>query len=193
MIQTVVLTRTRPTFTAVLGVEAVADDTPYVLVDLSDTTNFPHTNTSEIHLLGLVVSAEKASDGVYDIWVGVVIENDGTDGSAEWVHCFHIEHIPNNATETTDRFQAVVDFTLGGANPEGVNLAVRSGATPRIVTNLSQANSANWKNNAGLASPVGVAGGDTGKPGAGDLVVWVEEVSGSGTIDFCVTAIYETA
>jgi len=42
-----------------------------------------------------------------------------------------------------------------------------------------------------LASPAGAAAGATGKPGDGDIVVWVEEVSGTGTIDFCLTAIYE--
>ena len=36
----------------------------------------------------------------------------------------------------------------------------------------------------------GAAAGATGKPGAGDVVVYVEEVSGTGTIDFSITATY---
>lgn len=178
----------RPRYAVTLGAEATDADTPYVLVDLSDTTNFPHDKTTELHLLGLILSAEKAGDGVYDVWAGVVTENDGTDGSATWVHVFHLEHV-SNSTDSTDRFHAQVDFTLGGANPEGVNLNVTDGALTKFASNLSQANSANWQNDVNRASPVG----STTKVGVGDLVVWVEEVSGSGTLDWCLTAIYEAA
>lgn len=177
---------TRPVFAVNLGAEAVAASTAYVLVDLSDTTNFPHSNTAGLHLLGLMLSAEKAGDGVHDIWVGVVTENDATDGTAEWAHVFHLEHVAN-ATDSTDRFAQAIDFTLGGANPNGLNLEIISGATAYFAGNQSQANNGSWQNDTNRASPVGSAT----KPGTGDLVVWVEEVSGTGTLDFSLTAIYE--
>lgn len=181
---------TRPAvYTAVLGAEAVSASTGYVLVDLSDTTNFPHGRTSGLRLLGVFLTTEKAGDGAFDIWLGVVTENDATDGSVAWVRCYHLEAV-DNPTDSTDRRAFVEDFTLGGANPDGINLLVSSGATPHLVSNQSQANNAGWQNDVGLASPVGAAGGATGKPAAGDLVVWVEEVSGTGTLDFCLTALY---
>lgn len=183
----------RAKFTACLGAQAVAASTPYVLVDLSDTTNYPHTKTGEVHLLGLMLNTEKASDGVYDIFVGVISEVDATNGTAEWFKVFHLEHV-NNTTDSTDRFAQVVDFSLGGASREGINCHITAaGAMSRIVTNQQQAGHVNWQTDTGLASPVGAAAGATGKPGAGDVVVWVEEVSGAGTIDFHITAIYETA
>ena len=182
----------RASFAVTLGAEAVEASTPYVLVDLSDTTNYPHVHTTELHLLGLILSTEKAGDGVFDVWVGVVTENDGTDGSATWAHCFHLE-ASGNPTDSSDRFHASVDFTLGGANPQGVNLAVVSGSLTNFLSNLSQSNSANWVNSTGRASPAGAGGSTTGKPAAGDLVLWVEEVSDVGTLDFCLTTIYETA
>lgn len=182
----------RPVYAATLGAEGVAADTAYVLVDLSDTTNYPHSATAELHLLGLLLNAENLTDGDYDIWIGVVTENDATDGSASWVHCFHAESVWN-ATDSTGRLAPVpLDFTLGGHVPEGINLNVTSGALTKFVTNLTQADNANWQNDTGLASPVGAAGGATGKPGVGDLVVWVEEVTG-GTLDFCITVQYSTA
>ena len=180
--------RERPSYVVTLSAEAVAADTPYVLVDLSDTTNFPHGDTTELHLLGLVLQAEKASDGVYDVWVGVVTENDATDGSATWVHRFDLQHV-GNATDSTDRFFAQIDYTLGEANPEGVNLNVTSGALTKFASNISQANNANWQNDENRASPVG----STTKVGVGDLVVWAEEVSGTGTLDFSLSAIYAAA
>jgi len=178
----------RPVYAVNLGAEAVAASTPYVLIDLSDTTNFPHGDTQELHLLGLVMNSEKASDGIFDVWVGVVTENDGTDGSATWCHVFHLEAV-GNATDSTDRFAQTVDFTLAGRNPDGLNLAVVSGALTNFAGNQTQANSANWINSTNRASPVG----STTKPAAGDVVVWVEEVTNGGTLDFSLTAIYEAA
>ena len=171
---------------AVLGIEAVAASTPYVVVDLSDVTNFPHTETNRLHVLGVVFHAEKASDGVYDVWLGTVTENDTTDGSASFFHVFHIE-ASGNATDSTDRFAQAIDFTMGGANPNGVNLDVVAGALVSWVTNQTQANSANWDSDANRTSPVGA----TTSPSPGDFVIWVEEVSGTGTLDFTLTAIYE--
>ena len=81
----------RAIFHAVLGAEAVAASTGYVLVDLSDTTNYPHSETNEAHLLGLTLSAETHSVGVFDIWVGVITEVDASNGTAYWLHCFHIQ------------------------------------------------------------------------------------------------------
>lgn len=176
----------RETYFVSLGAEAVADSTPYVLVDLSDTTNFPHENSNALHLAGLVLNTEKASDGIFDIWVGVVTENDATDGTAEWVHVFHLQ-ASGNPTDSTDRFGQTIDFTLGGHNEEGINLLVSGGATPHLATNQSQAANSNWQNDTNRASPVGA----TTKPGVGDLVVWVEEVTTGGTLDFVISALYE--
>ena len=172
-------------YAATLGIEALDASTPYVLVDLSDTTNFPHNGTAEIILCGLALNAEKASDGQFDIWVGVVIENDGTDGTAKWIHCFHLESVVN-PTDSTDRRSFEIDFSRGSPVPGGLDLKVTSGALVYVVTNLSQASHANWKNDTNRVSPVGA----TTKPGVGDLVVWVEETGGTGTIDFCLTALY---
>jgi len=178
----------RPVHVVNLGAEAVAASTPYVLVDLSDVTNFPHSKTQELHLLGLILEAEKAADGAFDVWAGVVTENDATDGSVQWVHAFHLESV-TNPTDSTDRAHTQVDFTLGGANFDGINCAVVSGALPFFAGNQTQADNVNWQNDENRVSPVG----STTKPAVGDLVVWVEEVAGTGTIDFSLTALYAAA
>jgi len=94
-----------------------------------------------------------------------------------------------NPTDSTDRSRAEVDFTAGGLNPGGINCAVVSGAMPFFAGNQAQADNVNWQNDENRASPVG----STTKPAAGDLVVWVEEVAGTGTIDFSLTALYAAA
>jgi hypothetical protein len=177
-----------------LGAEAVAASTGYQLIDLSDTTNYPHPATftpSEIHLLALKINAEKASDGRFDVWVGVVIEVDATDGSVDWIHVWHLE-ADGNPTDGTDRFAQDLDFTLDG-QIEGLNCAVVGGAMTKFAAAQTQADNVTWQTDTGLLSPVGAAGGATGKPGAGDVVVWIEEVTDGGTIDFSISACYEVA
>jgi len=99
-------------FTAVLGIEALAASTMYQLIDLSDAVNFPHTGTTAIILKRLRLHAEKATDGIFDVWVGILYENDGTDGSARWLHCFHLEAV-GNPTDSTDRFAQELEYNLG--------------------------------------------------------------------------------
>ena len=177
----------KPPNVVCLGVEAVAASTPYVLIDLSDATLYPHTATGQVHLKGLMLNTEKASDGVYDIWAGVCIENDSSDGSVEWFDILHIEAV-GNATDSTDRMYIARDYTLGGANPQGLNLAVVSGATPFLTTNLTTADDSTYDGNVGITGP----GDDSTLPAAGDVILYVEEVSGTGTIDFSILGIYDT-
>jgi len=179
-------------YTVQVGAEATANDTPVVLVDISDSTNFPHSSseTTWCNVLGLHLSAEKASDGVYDIWLGVVVENDGTDGTAKWFDVLHLEAV-GNPTDSTDRCIVHRDYTLGGGNPDGINCKVTSGALVYTLCGQSQANNANWINSTGRLSPAGAGAGATGKPAAGDVVAWVEEVSGTGTLDWSITLHYE--
>ncbi len=176
-------------YLAVLQAEAVAASTAYVLVDLSDSTNFRHFSTNAIVLKSIALSSEKASDGVFDVWVGVITEVDATNGTADWIHVFHLEAV-GNATDSTDRFAQKLDF-------HDLDLYVNADTAGSeyilgVTTGIQQAGNTNWQTDTGLGSPAGSSGGATGKPGAGDLVVWVEEVSDTGTIDFMISAEYDT-
>jgi len=182
---------TKPPNVAHVGVQGVSATAPYVLVDLSDTTNYTHTGTTAIHLKGLFINTEKKGAGVYDIWAGVLTENDSDNGSLDYFELFHIETIhvaDSDTTPTTDRMNIQRDYTLGGANPQGLNLQVTSGATPYLTTNEVLAGNSALLNS---TNRVG-AGDDSTKLAAGDLVLYIEEVSGTGTLDFSATAIYDT-
>lgn len=149
---------------------AVDAGTPYVLVDLSDTTNFPHIATGHIVLRGLNVIANNAN---FDVYVGVVVENDATDGTAHWLYY--------SKGVTAEAFRV----------PEhGIDLTVDTANTRlRFVrTNSTQANSANWQNDTSRVSPVG----STTKPGVGDLVLLIDETAGSETVTGRVDVYYDT-
>lgn len=174
-------------YTVCLSKEAVAASTWYILLDLSDTTNYDHkSGLTSFNILSLDISAEKGSDGVYDIWVGPVLENDGTNGTAQWIACWHME-ASGNPTDSTDRLIDHIDRTCSGVNPKGVDCSVVSGATPYISGGASGDQTALKNDAANLAS---AAGGSSLSAVAGDIVVWVEEVSDAGTIDLFLTVQY---
>jgi len=118
---------------------------------------------------------------VYDVWVGVVEEADATDGSVMWLHVFHLEAV-GNATDSTDRFAQQLEFNL--------DLQVSGGVPVNLLGNQKQDSNVNWQTDVNMTSPKGAA---SSPAGAGDLVVWVEKVSGTGTIDFVISVDYNTA
>jgi hypothetical protein len=181
----------RKTWVICLGAEAIADSTAYVLVDKSDTANFPHNETNFINVLGLNASVETHGDGIFDTWLGVITEVDATNGTAKWFDALHCEN-RDNPTDDTGHFDFERDYTRGGAAPDGICCKVNTDeSTPYLGSNLTQEGNTNWQTDVGLASIAGAAGGSTGKPGAGDIVMWVEEVTNGGTLDFCITLTYE--
>lgn len=174
-------------YSTLLSKEAVAASTWYILVDISDTTNYAHpSGTSSVNILRLDIEAEKASDGVYDVWVGVVRENDATNGSADWIHVFHLEAV-GNPTDSTDRFTRDVNFACQGVNPQGLDCSI-VGSRLVYMRGPNSGDQTALQNDAGdLAS---AAGGSSLSAVAGDVIVWVEEVSGTGTIDVALTCQY---
>ena len=165
-------------------VAAIAATTPYVLVDLSDTTNFLHTETDGLGVLAVHITAFPSTTGNWSIHVGVITEVDASNGTADWFYGVTFSQILY--VDTTR------DFTLGGTNEGGLDCTIVAGAHPRWLTNDQQAGHVNWQTDTGLASPVGTAGGATGKPGAGDIVMLVTENSGTSTLSLDVTLEYLT-
>lgn len=174
-------------YMALLDVQAVAASTWYIMVDRDDTTNYDHSSTvASFNVLGIDYSVEKASDGIFDLWVGVVLENDATNGTAQWIDVRHIE-ASGNPTDSTDRFHYYVDFTCCSSRPEGLCCEVVSSKTPWITGTASGDQTALQNDAANLAN----AGGGSSKSAvAGDIVLWVEEVTDGGTIDACVKIFY---
>lgn len=170
---------------AYLHVDSISASGNYVLVDLSDTTGYPHTADANLFLKKLILDAETIGDGEFNLYVGVVKENDGQDGSVDWLHVFHMT-TPEDGTDGVRRVAETVDFCTGG-DPRGISLIVSGGALSSVVTNKSQDDSPFWKNDTARSSPAG-----TSIPGVGDLVVWLDEIAGAGGIEFGLSALYST-
>jgi len=157
----------------------VSGDTVWLMLDKSDSTNYPfNSSVTSFNLFGLDVSAEKNSDGAFMLYLGVVLENDGTDGTAQWVEAIPMEAV-GNAVDSTDRFSGYFDYTCMGLNRKGIRTEVVSGATTHI-TGASSGNLTALQNDAGNLESA--AGGSSLSAAVGDVVVYADETSGTGNI-----------
>lgn len=157
---------------------------PFVLVDLSDTTAFPHTETGRIRLYSLTLSIEKETDGQYLLKFGVITEVDATNGSAYWFFILDDEYVAN-PTDSTDRLTKKLTW------PGGIDLEIDTvnEIFYHIISNTEMADDVAWQTDVALDSPKG----DTqSAPGVGDLVLYLEEMAGAGTISFSVLVEYIT-
>lgn len=177
-------------YRATIMVDDVDTDTWYVLVDLSNAAAYPHLNTDGIILKGLELQTEKASNGRYDIKVGVVLEADTTDATVTWIWRWCLE-ADGNAVEDTDRYVDEKDWTTYGEAPyKGLVLNVDNDICDAIVCNKQDGNQTALKTDAG--DLVDAVGNSDASAGAGDLVVFVDEGTSGGTISVNISAIYDT-
>lgn len=165
--------------------EAVAADTWYILVDLDDQTSYKHPVTGSVNLLKVDIDAEKDSDGVFDLKLGVVRENDGTDGSADWIYVFKDEAV-GNPTDSTDRYTRSLDFT-SGKEPEGLDCSI-VGSRLKFMRGPNSGNDVALKNDA--ADLTSAAGGSGLSAAVGDLVLLADETADTGTVDIVVKVTY---
>lgn len=167
----------------------VEADTWVILADLSDYSNYKWpSQPNGIIVLGIDIATEKASDGRYDIHVGVVKENDATNGSAQWIKSWFL-NADGNATESTDRFVDKVSFVYpdSGVDDQGVDCSVDSSATRWVVGTASGDQTALQNDAANLAS---ARGGSSLSAAAGDIVMFIDEGTSGGTISVAIGLDY---
>ena len=160
---------------------ALVADEAYVLVDLSDSTNFSHTETGKIRLLRIEVDWEADTNGTGILYIGVITEVDATNGTAIWLDAIRM-HTDNDGTDSTDQRHLVREYY-------GLDLEVDTDndILYHVTTNSTQAGSTNWQTDVALDSP---AGDTSSAPGEGDLVAWLDYTAGN--VYMTIKALYWT-
>ena len=153
---------------------SVGGDDALIAIDLSDTTNYPHARTSEVVMRGIFSQGSLDATNHWDVYWGVVLENDATDGSVMWLQRQHRDRIANFDIQR-----------LYGSN--GLNLRVTDGALVYATSNISLTSSAIFSSGAVITSSVG-----TSSPGVGDVVVWMDEVDDGAILEYAVCFDYDT-
>ncbi len=152
-----------------LAVDDIAATTGYMLVDLSDTTNWPHIPTGLISLRSIVISIDPDVNFQGDIVFGFLENVDGTNGDLLKILSFHLE-------KKADPIDIFINF-----GPFEMDLDADRWFGPTIADDTT------WQTDVNLLGP----DGNTSFPaGDGDLVCKV--IRSAGQVEIGVTVGYET-
>lgn len=161
----------KPVFGVHLSVQNASGTVGYMLIDLSDTTNWPHTNTDHIILEKIVIQTSQTSSPAFvgDIQFGFLSGVDATNGDFNQIGVLH-------GDRTTAVGSGQFDFSLFGMDLEA------DGWFGPVT-----ADDTTWQTDTNLLGPNGAT---TFPAGNGDFVMKL--VSSAGNIDIGVTVIYTT-
>jgi len=148
-----------------LDSEDIDAETSFMLVDLSDTTNWPHTNTGHIDILYILITV--APDATYagDIQLGFLTNVDAENGDFNGIYEIHLD-------KKTGPIISNAVFPFAAASME----------TDHYFGPI-KANSTLFQTDVNLQGP----SGDTSFPsGNGDLVMIVGRTAGEASVGITV-------
>lgn len=150
--------------------DGINAETAFMLVDLSDTTNWPHTNTDHIELDYVDIMLDPDVSFAGDISIGFLENVDGTDGDMNIIYEWHLEK----------QGDVIVDHLQFNLNELSLETSHWFGPT--------LANNTNFQTDVDLEGP----DNNTSYPsGDGDLVLLVTRTAGA--MDLSITVGYNTA
>lgn len=157
------------TFTVHIGAIGVASETAYMLIDLSDTTNWPHSNTGHVNIIGVAPVLTPNNSFRGDVTIGFLTNVDATNGDMNVIHGWHF-------VQASGFINGYVNWSFSHVEGE-------------VVTwfGPTKANNTNFQTDVNLAGPDGTT---VFPSGDGDVVMLVERTA--GTIDVGLTVLYKT-
>ncbi len=158
------------TQTVHLDTGAVAVQTAFMLIDISDTTNWPHTNTDHIIIRHLLLEVDPDATYLGEIKVGFLSNVGAAEGD----------------------FNQIVDFDMAKKSDLAIeDLSFTGGFHCQAATHFGPilVDSALFQTDVDLGGPDDPST-LTYPSGDGDLVLLVERTAGE--VDVSVTLIYET-
>lgn len=152
--------------------------TSAVLIDVSDTTNWPHGETGEVQINFIRVSVDKAAASTSTVRIGVVTAVNATNGNVTWVYGLSsLQNVSNTS------LGGVIDFQPSWI---GLKAILADGSTPDVLSNDTTTSSSVYQNDAVLPS---TSGTDVA-PAVGDIVVEFTKPGTGTTAIFTVEALY---
>ena len=148
-----------------------------ILVDLSDTTNFPHDNTGRIDISLLKLAIDPASNSVGSVDIGVITRIDGTDADIDF-----------GFSAPFGQGGSARILSINNFSPSQLKLGVSGGVWQYGITDVSAANVAAVNTGVTLDSPRGAG---TVIPAVGDVIVRYLHTSG-GSWDALAETFYHS-
>ena len=164
--------------------------TSTVLVDLSDTTNFPHKLTGNIEVAQIRIEWDATTTATTSLRFGLIASSSVTQALNDifWFDNARFNTETANVTTRESRKSKVINYA-----PGVLKLNVSGGVPSAFLTNEKQLLSSTFATSTKLSSPLGVSDVTTNasvlvNPAVGDLLMQVSEQSGIATTS--VTVIY---
>ena len=158
------------TQTVHIDTESVATQTAFMLIDISDTTNWKHTNTDHVIIRSMTVEIDPDSTYLGQVKIGFLSSVDATNGDFNQI-------INVKVAKKSDLFSQEFAFTGGFHCQASTHFGLKLVDSTLFQTDV---------NLGGPDDPATI----TYPSGNGDLVMIIER--SAGTTDICVTIIYET-
>ena len=156
------------TTTIHLDAQAIAAQTAFMLIDLSDTTNWPHSLTGHINIEYIVLEVDPDASYLGEVKLGFLSNVDATNGDFNQI-------LDMDMAKKSDFLVEIVDFGSHGLDCE----------TSHHFGPIT-ADSILFQTDVNLAGPSGATSYPSGD---GDLVMLVER--SAGTVDVSITLGYE--
>ena len=151
----------------------VSATTDFIILDISDTVNYPHVETGYAHIEHLMVQVEASNTADYNISFGYLENVDGTNGD------YH-EMYSMNGDKTVGRNKAVVLPVY----PNGDKMT-----STKTVTSIKSLNDTAFQTDVNLGSTLDPGTADT-PSGDGDLVMRITITA--GTLNVSLNGAYHT-
>ncbi|TDH35718.1 hypothetical protein E2A64_10300 [Pseudohoeflea suaedae] len=153
----------------------VAADGHGILIDISDTANFPHDRTGRIDLTATYFQVDRATNSTGSVRLGVITRVDGTSADVTYVQGVRFDKSNEQHIERDRNY-----------SPSQIKLGVVDGVANRVkgvnATGITAINTG-----ASLESPNGAA---SVVPGVGDVVLsWTRAAA---NYDFSISAFYHS-
>jgi hypothetical protein len=157
---------------------AAGISTSTIIVDLSNTTNWPHKRTKELHIYDVRINVDKTAASTCTVKLGVVNYAGPSSGSVTWF--FGVEN-ERNVSNTYTSILRTSDLVY---NLKVVQSGDADGSTPYILSNDTTSRSAIWLNNVKIPAVTGTLT----IPEVGDLIMQVS--NGAVVVDVYLEIAY---
>ena len=157
--------------------------TATVLIDLSDTTNWPHNDTGYVRIGGLRIDIDKAAASTTTVKLGVVNFINPSTGSITWF--YEKSNLLN--VSNTEIMPMEIFFPLSIGCKVSPNNGATDGDTPFIFSNDTTSGDTTYQTDVYLPSPNGNV-----YPGLGDIILYVSKPGASTSATVSVEIFYYT-
>lgn len=156
----------------------ISASTSTILVDLSNTTNFPHKNTGGINLVALRLAISKVAASSGTVQIGVLYRVNASTGDVQWIYSYDLSKSAAG-TEIVDQLELNGFFKR--LRVDG------NGNFPYFIGNDSSIGSTTFQTDVPLLTPYGTYV----SPSRGDIVMSFT-ASGVNPVNITVDLLYNS-